>query len=630
MVGESIAASVATDRALTVRMVGAFSVESPAGVLTAAEVGSYKARSLLALLAVERGRLVPVDRIIDILWGDEPPVRAARNVATLVSRLRTVLGGQVVVGGPTGYRLGGGVAVDLYGAAKLVRTAELATAGGEPARGLRTAHAALDVLDRGAVLDEYPQADWAEAARAVHLTLLRRSRHAVAEAALRVGDLDGALVAAEAALHADPLDEVACRALMRVHASAGEPARALSVYQRLREVFRAELGLDPSAATRDVHVAILRGGLVDSSGTTPDPRPAAPARAASVDAEVEIFVGRERDLSLLRAAWARAANGDSGLVVVTGEAGIGKSRLVTELAREIPTGGGLVAQVRCYRPARSLFLHPVAEMLTHIASRLPPDVVGNSLDDHVGRLAALSPELAAVLKAPPGEAADAVGPRAHAYHAVAVFLRRLSATRPLLLIFDDLHNADVATVEVLHYFARLPNAGRLLIVATVRTEESEAVLDAIGELTCVLEVGPLDTAAIRRLATIVGHPASAEDVERCTGGHTLFVAEMLRAVSAGRTGTPERVRRLVLHRMRGIGQQSQDVLRAAAVIGRAFAPGDIARLLDITVAEAARRCERILPTRLVAPAGDRYRFANDLTRQVLYDTTPQPTRRAYE
>jgi DNA-binding SARP family transcriptional activator len=247
------------------RLVGEFTVGRGDRRWVTTEVGSRKARTLLAMLAVERGRLVTVDRAAEVLWGTTPPRRPAANVATLVSRLRGTLGSDAIVGRRNGYRLGRAISVDLFEAAELVAQAEARLAG-DPAVAVASARRALDVLAGGEVLPEQPVADWTEYARNVHAGQLRRARHAVAEGALRTGDLATALTAAEAAVAADPIDETAYRALMRAHDAAGEPASALAAYGRLRAVLAGELGTDPAPATRDLRVAILRG--VEAAGTS--------------------------------------------------------------------------------------------------------------------------------------------------------------------------------------------------------------------------------------------------------------------------------------------------------------------------------------------------------------------------
>lgn len=243
-----------------VRLVGPVTIHRDGRGYAGRDLGSRKARTLIALLSVEPGRLVSMDRIVEMLWGDRPPRRPPANVATLVSRLRSTFGPDIVVGGRSGYRLGDDVTTDLDEATEMLTAARARLAAGYPARALDAACGALEMIGGvdAVVLADQPDETWAEAARVAHRELLRRGRHAVAVAALRTGDFATAVATAGAGLTADPLDESACRLLMRAFCAQDEPGRALRVYEYLRESLARELGCDPARATRDLHLAILR------------------------------------------------------------------------------------------------------------------------------------------------------------------------------------------------------------------------------------------------------------------------------------------------------------------------------------------------------------------------------------
>ncbi|WP_439657639.1 AfsR/SARP family transcriptional regulator [Lentzea sp. HUAS TT2] len=247
-----------------VRLVGAVAVHGSEGTWEALEVGSRKARTLLALLGASHGRLVTVETVVDELWAGVPPQQPEANVATLVSRLRAKFGPDVITGGRRGYRLGTGVGVDLHDAAGLVAQAEGALSGGRARAGLLASEQALELIGGGPVLADHPTSEWAEQARAWQAELLRRARHTGAGCALREGLPARARALAEAAIAVDPLDELAYGLLMRAHVAAGEPARALLAYERLRAALAAELGTVPVATTRDLHVAILRADMVSA------------------------------------------------------------------------------------------------------------------------------------------------------------------------------------------------------------------------------------------------------------------------------------------------------------------------------------------------------------------------------
>jgi len=241
---------------LRVRLVGSFAVVRDGRALPITGVGSRKARTLLALLAAAGGRVVPTERIVEVLWPDEPPRKPAENVATLVSRVRANLGAGVVDGNRAGYRLGDAAITDLDDATRLLAEAD-SRLGAEPALALAAAWSAADLLGAGPLMAGEPAADWLDAARADHRDLLRRARRAVADAALGTREPAVAREAAAAAVADDPFDEEACRALMRAYDMLGEPARALAAFDRLRRDLADELGVDPAPATRDLHGAIL-------------------------------------------------------------------------------------------------------------------------------------------------------------------------------------------------------------------------------------------------------------------------------------------------------------------------------------------------------------------------------------
>jgi DNA-binding SARP family transcriptional activator len=261
----------AVQRTVTIEVIGPLTVHRGGVTSSGSALGSRKARSLLALLAVDPRRLIRTDRIVDALWADRPiPQRPAQGVATVVSRLRARLGSATIVGGVAGYRLGDHVRVDLSNAATLVTKAEAAS-GAHPA--LASARQALDVLDRAEALEEWPEAKWADPARIRQVDLVRRARHVAAESALLLGDLRTAQDMAATAIAADRFDERACRLLMRACAGSGEPARALLAYEVLRTTLAVELGADPAAQTTELHVAILSGRTVAKSYDATAPRP---------------------------------------------------------------------------------------------------------------------------------------------------------------------------------------------------------------------------------------------------------------------------------------------------------------------------------------------------------------------
>ncbi len=277
----SVSAAVVELRLVELRLAGTFRVVRDGTELTDGEIGSRKSRTLLKLLAVERPALVPVDRIVEVLWPGGPPAAPEQNVATLVSRLRAVLGAGLIEGGRQGYRLASGpeILVDLDAAARFCDQAEgkLATAA---AVGLAAAERAHQLLSSGTAIGDEPYATWADPAREEVRELLRRVRLVAAEAAMATGDPQLAAGHAEAAMAADPLDEAAHRWYMSASVAVGEQGKALAAYEALRQRLSRELGADPAPQTRDLHLAILReqeSDLAGGRGGRPGSRQCGPA-----------------------------------------------------------------------------------------------------------------------------------------------------------------------------------------------------------------------------------------------------------------------------------------------------------------------------------------------------------------
>ena len=609
-----------------VQVLGVLAVAVDGREVPAHRLASRKGRTLLKLLLARRGAVVPAEVLVEALWGGRPPADPDANLATLVSRLRAVLGPDAIAGDRQGWRFvaGARVEVDLDEAERLAGEAE-ARLGGEPALALAAAERALALGGRGPFLADEPDADWAMAARREAGRLAARARRLAWEAALAVGDPARALAHARAATAADPLDESAWRAVMRANAAAGEPAAALAAYERLRQTLASELGTDPSPESQTLHLAVLRGvpGTEETEAATPAASGLVPSDPG--------FVGREVEFAELAAAWKEAVGGRPGVVLVLGEAGIGKTRLVGAVAELAGATGGLVVQARCYEAERSLFLQPVAEAVRAAALALPPGRVAAAAGDAAGTLAELVPDLRRLLDLPGYERAPAELQRRRSFEAVAAFLRGLAAQQPLLLAVDDLHLAGASTLELLHFLLRRLHGDRMLVLAGVRAEEGAEALAALADAGPVLELGPLPAAAVAELARRFGVADLAGPVLERARGHTLFTVESLRAAAEGgrdRAAVPASLRDAVQTRARRAGPEVETLLRAAVVVGAAFDLEVVAGLLDLPVEDAAARAERALAARLLVEddTGAGYRFANDLVREVLYATSPRPTR----
>jgi len=194
---------------------------------------------------------------------------------------------------------------------------------------------------------------------------------------------------------------------------------------------------------------------------------------------------------------------------------------------------------------------------------------------------------------------------------------------------DDLQYAGQSTIELMHFLGRQRAGARLLIVATIRAENDAQVGAALAPVASRVEVGPLSPESVGQLARAAGQGELAERILERTRGHTLFVVEVLRALTSGDEGVPESLRTAVQARVRRTGAAMEALLRAAAVLGTAVDPLTLGVMLDQVPAAAVELCETALAARLLVVSGRDYEFANDLIREALYASTPEPTRLAY-
>ncbi|GAA1840338.1 hypothetical protein GCM10009836_19590 [Pseudonocardia ailaonensis] len=590
-------------------LLGPFSVDGE----LAAPVPPGKARLALAVLAERRGEFVTVHALIDALWEGEAPERADRNVAALISRLRKALGRELIEGTSAGYRLDPRVAVDLHEAAELVDAAEFELAHGHPALASTSGEQAAKLLDTDTPMGDERDGPWVRDLRERVRGLLRRARVAWSSAALQLGAHDTAVQVAGAAVQADPFDEDACRTLMLAHHQAGRPGAALLAYRALRETLAQHLGIDPSAATQTLYLAVLR------AESTEDPGPDVLGEAVEAP-----LVGRDGELAQLRKDWEGAAAGRSWLTVVSGEAGIGKSALVAAFLAGPLRTGALVVQVSCFEAERSLYLQPLIEAMRAIVQRTAPQEVRELAATRLGTLTELMPELADVVGPVTYERAGPEVEHRRSLDAVAEFVARAGARRPLLIVVEDMQHAGQSTVEALHVLAGHWTGSRCMVVLTERTSEDPGVTEALQDVGGRLALGPLSREAV---GTLVERSGLGHDPERLwarAGGSPLFLTELLRHPESGEV--PESLQDAVAARITHAGGEVARLLAQGAVLGTTFSLDDVALLTGVDVEVGAVVAERALRAGLLLAQGDSFRFANDIVRQVAYASVPEPVR----
>lgn len=449
---------------------------------------------------------------------------------------------------------------------------------------------------------------------------------------------------ASALLVADPWREDVLRQLMASRYESGDGAGALAEYERFVKRLRAELGVDPMPETAVVRDAIMRSAPLPASlGVVRSADESAEGAGRALQDSLP-FGGRDLELEQLRASWVRAARGNGGICFVSGQAGMGKSRLVAELAKSVEAEGGRV----CVGSTSFHERFPYEGIIEALRFSLP-FVASVDLDTlRASIIALLLPELSAwrndLGEVPPVEPARE---QARLLDALSVCIERMARPRPMLVILEDLHWAGAATVSAIAFLARRLSRSAVLIVGTYREEEVGRThpLRAIhrdlrgSQPMQTLALRPLSERAVRaiveRLPIDEGERASMARVgyER-SEGNPLFLTEALReamstdgtlatAGSDGWTGT-NALRDLIAARLNSLSDSGQDVARLAAVAGNAFHVEVLRDLAGVEESAILDGIYELIDRHIVREAGGRGRydfvFTHHLIHRAVYES----------
>ena len=454
-----------------------------------------------------------------------------------------------------------------------------------------------------------------------------------------------AIQAAQKLLRHDPLHEATYRHLMRLHALSGDRAAALRTYHTCSSVLERELATEPSPDTREVYESLLRK---DSS-------PDRPATSMPTLIAAAPLVGRYQEWARLQEVWQTAVARGPHLVLLAGEAGIGKTRLAEELLDWVARQGITTAVARCYHAEGDLVYAPVASWLR--ADSLRIDLTGLA-DVWLAEVARFVPELLTEKPGfpPPGPLTER-WQRQRLFEALARAV--LAAPQPLLLLLDDLQWCDHETLEWLHFLLRFDPQARLLLLATVRPEELGedhplhsllAALRRLGQLT-ELQLEALNSPDTATLAAHIAGQEVAPDtlahLYQETEGNPLFVVETIRMNTASRkgkehrvTGTPlaasdprlpPTIHAVIATRLEQLSPLARKVMGLAATIGRAFSFQVLAQASQDDEDELVRGLDELWQRRIVreqVTGGlDAYDFSHDKLREVAYASTSTARRR---
>lgn len=475
-------------------------------------------------------------------------------------------------------------------------------------------------LCRGELLEDLED-DWALSARERHreqvVALLER-RAADCEAR---GEIREAIELTREQVQRDRFDEEAHRRLLVRLEAAGDRAGALRAYRALAERLRRELGVAPSPRTREL-VERLRAEA---------PEPAFDSTPVSTPGLLPL-AGRERELGELERAWSGVTQGLGGAAVVRGEAGIGKTRLATELRLRTVAGGAHAAASGALdlggTAPLSLWAELIRELLPALAAPpadavWPEDlaVLTSGLPPHFARSGTVDRVIAPDLQ------------RTRLFEAVVALLEWATRERPLLIVLEDIHSADRPSLELAGYVARRAAGLRVMMLLTRRelprsadADQLEHVLRGRGLLTCELALGPLPASPVAALARRAA-ALSEGDVERVVqraDGNPLLAVETARAIGRGEDDVAPSLRGSMRAALSPLEGDVRALVEIAAVAARGLEPIEVAQLVHADPDESAAQA---LQSGVLLSVEGRIGFRHALLRDAVYAEIPVPRRR---
>jgi DNA-binding SARP family transcriptional activator len=466
---------------------------------------------------------------------------------------------------------------------------------------------------------------------------------------MNLEDAEPAIQTALRLLSLDPLQEVTHRALMRLYARHGRRAAALRQYQLCVDVLQRELGVEPEEATKQVYRELLPQPsprlAVSQADSLPHQRrrrlrPHRRSRGVTAP-----LIGRDAELDQLSQVLAKVCAGHGQAIALLGEAGVGKTRLITALREATARRGAQTLIGHSHETERLLAFGPWVQAIREAGVVESPalEALGAGW---IADLSYLLPELRQPEWPLPSEPIEAL----RLLDAMTELVKSLAARQPLVLVLEDLHWADEMSVRLFSFLGRRLAGRRILLVGTAREEELDGdfpVRRMLAELSqeerlVRLGLAPLSREHTRLLIRNLAEGRIADEsitqledrVWTLSEGNPFVIVESLREVvdTARRRSlhdlpaVPERVRELILGRFERLSDTGQHLLATAAVIGLDFEFRLLQRAADLGEAEAASAVEALVRTHILHSVGERFDFTHDRFREVAYGRL-LPTRR---
>lgn len=622
---------------LTIRLFGCLELRRGDELLPS--LATRKTQSLLAYLILYHHQSHARDELAALFWGDRDDVHARHSLATALWRIRRLLGEE--------YFLADAASVQFnptppfwFDVAEFEKCLTMSHMEAAEERAAAYLQQAIE-LYRDDFLEGFYD-DWCLEERYRLETLYLDALRRLVGWCEAQGKVEATLAYAQKYLARDPLMEDIHLAAMRALIALGDLAGARRQWQRCCETRQQELHAAPSPEMLKEAESILGAFFTLPLPLEPAPVRSPPRRDAL---ERPPFVGREREMDALWTRWEQALHGHGGMVLIGGEAGVGKTRLSEEFAAVARWHGGVTARGRCYEPERTLPYQPLTEVLRDLIQqegRVTPSLPVWAR----GELARLIPELISP-SLQPETSPSSLQPEQQAilFHALATFVRAYASRTPLLIVLEDLHWATDSTLAAIHYLARQIGDVRVLCLVTFRPEEfgeTQALTKMAAQLARDglaqhLALERLSMEAVSELVqrTIQAEAEFVKHLYAHTEGNAFFSIETLRALAGTSTSNlpsimrkgeclpiPGNVRALIEARLRQLSAAARQWMTFAAAAGRTFDFDLICRAMSMNEDVALEAIDELLRQGFLCEGsgitGRDYEFVHHLVQEATY------------
>jgi predicted ATPase/DNA-binding SARP family transcriptional activator len=639
--------------ALQIQVLGHLQVRHQQELL---EWPTQKSKALFQILLIEPGKLVPTDQLLEYLWPDLPPNKAKNNLWVTVSQLRRVLEPSLPARARSAY-------IDKQGEGYYFNTESdywldcesfaenlIVSQSGTNLIDSISAWEAAHSLYRGDYMEDEPYAEWVQSTRMQWRRRYQQLLTNLAEAYGKNGSFDKAITRCRTILALDKTNENAYRLLMRCHASLGERGAALNVYNEAVHALLDEIGVDPMPETMELarEIEQLEGDWRFEIEQTQAFSP---------------FVGRRKEIDLFTRVLTRTATGQGRVLIFTGEPGIGKTRLIQEITNLASQNDFQSLTAQCYQMEQDLPYQPLIDLARqmmkngHHWQQLAPV--------WLRELALLVPEMeevaaAAMTTEPPAEELDE-SQQGRLFQAIFHLFTNKADQNKLLLIVEDIHWADAATLQCLHYLVRhIPN-NPIVFIFTLREESLSTASDLVALLNNLRQEEHVRYLSLSRLtiedtkALLMKSADTKPYVDRLghwlykeTTGHPFFFISLLQSlreegflVDAAKTDwqmlarnapgltLPEAIRDSVLSRLQRLQQSERDVLDWMAVYGRSLEFPTLQAISNQPQIVLLNAVEQLTARQLLDDEAGKYDFNHNKIREVVYDDLSITRRRLY-